>query len=591
MILRFPIYVFLLVSDCSASTFFVLAGGAGTHAGTDWSNANCKIPPLAAGDVVYIGNSGGNLADTTTPCAGELTHTFSTSGTAGSHITIKAATGADHGTATGWNASFGVDVTPNILWSNSFVATDGLKNPFWDMCGNYYDVDGQVGTSDTTGTYGFHFVSSGRMFGFIRIDSHACSEASLSHITLAHIELDGVEAAGSAVLGTGTLNTDGTTTVTWATDASGSPRSQFDTSGFWSGKQITINAVVRTISSVTDATHLILTSSPTTASGLAYAASQSGSTAFYFGSPSTTTPTVTTISLKHSFVHDIQVLVQSAGNVTGFTVSNDWIENNFSDAAQHSNAIQTQAPANDSTKTGLSNLTVVSSTFKNIQGTGFITCLNGLCDSWLVYNNIFYYTSDWDSVCTHLGDTSSTCGVSKGIGDNGPTGVLTNSVFYGNTFSGIHLAPGHPGADVAGVRITLAASTGNTVQNNLWWNCTAGDIFSNADISHDYNTWLNTGEGPTTVAAHEFQVGTAPGGVGVNPFVSATDFHLTSETVDAHLNDGITLSAPYNVDLAGVSRTFDGTWERGAFEFSTGIAAGASSVLGGTAVMGGNSKR
>src|SRR5690242_4921768 len=94
-----PRVLIFLLTMCLPSwgaTYYVLAGGTGAHNGTDWANANCKIPnPLAAGDVVYIGNSGGNLADTTTSCAGEASHTFTGSGTSSNHITIKAATGAD----------------------------------------------------------------------------------------------------------------------------------------------------------------------------------------------------------------------------------------------------------------------------------------------------------------------------------------------------------------------------------------------------------------------------------------------------------------------------------------------------------------
>src|ERR1017187_9742793 len=113
------VMLFAMPTISRGTNYYVLAGGAGTHTGADWANANCKIPSsLAPGDVVFIGNSAGNLADTTTACAGEASHVFSTSGTSGSHITIKAATGPDHGTATGWNVSYGVDVTPKITWSN-----------------------------------------------------------------------------------------------------------------------------------------------------------------------------------------------------------------------------------------------------------------------------------------------------------------------------------------------------------------------------------------------------------------------------------------------------------------------------------------
>src|SRR5262249_38623870 len=107
---------------------------------------------------------------------------------------IKAATSVDHGTNTGWNTAYGVDVNPKITWSNARVPSDGLISPFWDFCGSYYDIDGKVGTSDTSGTYGFYFKSAGAMFGFIRIDSHACSETSITNVTFKNVEIDGVNA-------------------------------------------------------------------------------------------------------------------------------------------------------------------------------------------------------------------------------------------------------------------------------------------------------------------------------------------------------------------------------------------------------------
>lgn len=570
---------FLLVPRVSATTFYILAGGSGTFAGTDWANANCKIPVLAAGDVVYIGNSGGNLADTTTPCAGELNHTFGTNGTSGSHITIKAATGADHGTATGWNASFGVDVTPKITWSNSFVNTDGLKNPFWDFCpGSFYDVDGKVGTADQTGTYGFYFKSAARMFGFLRADAAICS-ASITNVALQHIELDGVSSPGSSVLGTGTVTTDGSVNVVRVSGTS--------FIAFWVGKTITINGALKTVATVTDGDHLTTTAGVTTGTAVNFTANQGPSTGMYLGSPSNVAFSVSNFSFNNSFMHDIFLGVSCAGNCLTETFDHDYFYNVFSDTSQHGNAISNQSTSGLGTNVGVNNLTVSNSFFRNDMGTGFIMCLQGMCDSWVIYNNVFWYSDDWDTVCEQ-GDTSAACTVSKGSGDNTPTGTLTNSVYYGNTFSGIHIKPGQPGGSSAGLVFAITGATGNVAKNNLWWNCTQGDIFKDGSgsdpvlITHDYNTWINTGiTASTTPAAHDFQIGTAPGGIGVNPFVNSTNgnFALSSETVDAHLNDGNTLIAPYNLDMLGVTRGVDATWERGAFEFVSNVIALAPTSL------------
>lgn len=581
------VLIFLLTMSLPswATTYYVLAGGAGAHTAADWTNANCKIPdPLSPGDIVYIGNSGGNLADTTTACAGEASHKFTGSGTSGSHITIKAATGTDHGTATGWNSRYGVDVTPKITWSNSFVATDGLKSPFWDFCASYYDVNGEVGTADSSGTYGFYFKSAGRMFGFIRSESHQCSESSMSNLTFANVELDGVDSADAVVLGTGTVKTDmsNPTNVTWLSDASGSPHSHFDTSGYWNGLSIIINGTVcqtgSAINTVGSATSLTLkTACAGGLTGVNYTVEQSGPTGFDMGSSVSPTATVQNLSITSSYIHDMYGLMSSVGNVTRWTISKVWAYNNYSDAGQHSNAIDTQAP--NGGIVGLNKLTVHNSIFKNIQGTAFIVDLTGTADSWVIYNNIFYYTSDWDSVCEHLGDVFATCGVSKWSGDNTTGSSMTNAVFYGNTLANIHLKPGHAGADNAGLVIQVSGSGANNAENNLWWNCTIGGLLYDGSngkpnlAAHDYNTLLNTGYATTgmVLSAHDFQIGTAPGGVGINPFTNSfRNFTLTSETIDAHLNDAVPLSSPYNLDHSGATRGLDGTWERGAYELSAG---------------------
>jgi len=496
-----------VASPSSAATYYVLAGGAGSFAGTDWANANCTIPAsLSAGDVVYIGNSGGNLADPTTPCAGEAHHTFSTSGTPGSHITIKAATAPDHGTPTGWNASYGVDVTPGITWSNTHVPADGLIQPFWDMCGSYYDVNGEVGSADQTGTYGFYFKSAGDMFGFIRADAGQCSNVAITGFTFQYFEINGVE----------------------ADSISGS----------------------------------------------------SAATGLYLGSPSSGGSAVNNLSFSHFYLHDAFGPIGAEGNMTGLTLSYAWVYTNFGDAASHSQGIEASKNSNS---VAVNDLTVYDTVWKNIQGTGFIVCLSGGCDGWKIYNNIFYYSSNWDSVCEH-GDTTATCSVGGVFRDGGASnpGVVTNGVFYGNTISGIHIKPGHPGAIDAGVSLLNTSSTGNTAENNLSFNCQNADIFADntagsyhyLNVTHDYNTFINTdySAGEMTLASHDFQDSTYELQGAADPFVSdATgNFNLSSETVDAHLNDGTSLAAPYNVDFAGIARGADGTWERGAFEFNTG---------------------
>lgn len=496
-----------------------MANGAGTCSGASWSNAAGKIPAtLNPGDIVYIGGSTGNLADASnSPCVGERTHTFATSGSSGSHVKIIKCTGsiAACSGAPGWQTSFG---TATAQWVDNTAASATLLNQFWSFCpGSYYDVDGSTGTSDQTGTYGFYMQAPGRMFAFIKVDTDDCSDQNITDLTFKRIEINGVEANST---GNG---------------------------------------------------------------------AHGGGTAFYFGSPVSTTATVQNISFTSLYVHDISVHFQGAGNVTNLTIANNWVYTNFSDVAQHSAGLAVGSPGNDETLTGVANFTAFGNTFRNIQGTDVFGCTNGQCTNWKIYNNIIYYTSNWDSICEH-GDTTASCAMSGFVRDNTPNGgVIVGATIYGNTLANIHIKPGHSGGDSAGVFGSTGAvgqgnSSGIIVQNNLWWNSSDGQTFDDTGgtpiVSHDYNRWLNTDTRNMTLASHDFK--TVSGAI--DPFVNsaAYNFLLSSETVDPHLNDGLFLSSPYNVDFSGVTRGADGTWERGAYEFvlATIVPAPALGMFG-----------
>src|ERR1051326_6411230 len=106
----------------SASTLFVRQGATGNGSGTDWTNALPTLPTnLIRGNIYYIaaGSSG--------------SHTFNDAGSGTPLITLKKATIADHGTATGWSDSF---------------ATGPATFTHWNIYTDYYTFDGQTRNSD-----------------------------------------------------------------------------------------------------------------------------------------------------------------------------------------------------------------------------------------------------------------------------------------------------------------------------------------------------------------------------------------------------------------------------------------------------------
>lgn len=106
-----------------AANHYVLAGGgAGTKDGSDWSNAcddftgSCAVASLTRGDTYYV--------------AGGVTYasrTFDTAASGTTLITIQKATGASHGTDTGWLASYGTSVAAwgVLTFNTSYWTFDG----------------------------------------------------------------------------------------------------------------------------------------------------------------------------------------------------------------------------------------------------------------------------------------------------------------------------------------------------------------------------------------------------------------------------------------------------------------------------------
>jgi hypothetical protein len=143
-----------------AANHYVNAGATGSGTGADWVNAWTQLPAtLTRGDTYYI-------ADGT---YGSYTFDDPTSGTL--FITVKKATIADHGTATGWQNAFGDGQA--VLGSSLTVST------------SYYVIDGN-GThsvpSNDTNSYGFKVASASSTLvqGIIRIGT----STAVSNVTL-----------------------------------------------------------------------------------------------------------------------------------------------------------------------------------------------------------------------------------------------------------------------------------------------------------------------------------------------------------------------------------------------------------------------
>ena len=100
-----------------AANKYVRPGATGSNNGTDWTNAYRSLPSaLVRGDTYYVAAGSYPAHTFGDPQSGTLT------------ITVKKATAADHGTASGWQATYGTgQATFNsvIQFQTGYYVLDG----------------------------------------------------------------------------------------------------------------------------------------------------------------------------------------------------------------------------------------------------------------------------------------------------------------------------------------------------------------------------------------------------------------------------------------------------------------------------------
>lgn len=158
-----------------------------------------------------------------------------------------------------------------------------------------------------------------------------------------------------------------------------------------------------------------------------------------------------------------------------------------------------------------------------------------------IYGNILHFKSKASS--TGNGTIGSLSGCS---------GCGINLKFYNNTIAGIF------GANILGALCDDGGTFSGSIINNIWYEGSdQGYSFGYGDYSNSYNSHYN-------MAAVSGTGNLNPTG---NPFtnINSNDLSLVSGTTA-----GTTLASPYNVDMFGVTRGGDGTWDRGAIEYGSG---------------------
>ena len=180
------LFLFMLPNLAIAANHYVRAGALGSRTGADWTNAWTDLPSsFVRGDTYYV-------------AAGTYTgHTFNDSANGTSVITIKAATAADHGSATGWSDSYaGQAMFRGDAGGGVFV----FNQP-------YYVIDGQNRNADWISGYGFHISNYN---GCTPVTScapaystNAAVNVSSQNITIRYTDVEGSHDQRSAACGSG----------------------------------------------------------------------------------------------------------------------------------------------------------------------------------------------------------------------------------------------------------------------------------------------------------------------------------------------------------------------------------------------------
>jgi hypothetical protein len=271
------------------------------------------------------------------------------------------------------------------------------------------------------------------------------------------------------------------------------------------------------------------------------------------------TPQCSQTYIGYSWIHNVGSDNLSFNENGGdlLTLEYDWISyNHVGLNSTHSQCIQST----------MGSMIIRYNVWQDCQSSGAITDAaggNAPLTDWEIYGNIFFWDAAWNAEFTGNGAVGYDDGIVGlfSVANSGGTVKM-----YNNTIAGLNLASSQNCNGYA-IYITQGSVVG-TVENNLWYNfnsnCAAG---AGNTGTYDYNAYYNVAGGKSDSGSHSTSSST-------NPFANPTaltvaGFELTSDTTA-----GITLAAPYNGDMLGVTRAADGTWDRGALQIGS-----ASSTL------------
>jgi hypothetical protein len=243
------------------------------------------------------------------------------------------------------------------------------------------------------------------------------------------------------------------------------------------------------------------------------------------------TPPLTNVTVTHSYLHNASTtyLTVVNGSWNNGSFDHNYIWGVYDGSTNHGEAIQLQGSNSGDV--------VHDNIFRDQMTNGdMVAVMSGVQSNMAFYDNVDFCSP---------GGNSTSCRHNDGVIGCFNSQTCSNYRIYNNTFS----FPSNCGWNVTGGPSTM------TVENNIWYNCGAVGMTGGTNTI-DYNSYLNSGQSP--VGSHDVSSSSAP-----NPFVSVAtgNFSLASENAD--WDNRLSVSSPYNVDIAGATFTSD----RGAYQF------------------------
>jgi hypothetical protein len=557
-----------------AASHAITPSGSGTKSGADWNNAcagftgNCATTGttgMVRGDIYYV--AGGQYS-----VVGGSNQIFDVADSASLTIEIRGATAADHGPATGWVAGFDVNTAPaRIVPSLTYVNnTTGNNTTIWRITSSNWTINGNNCTANQVRQFGQGIMidDSQSAPGLTSIQSSILiNPTEAVNLTLLCVEFKGYglsSSLGNSAAPTSISCSNGVVTATF-----GSATRFFgpDSTQNRPGSQIAITGVSG--GSGFNLAQAVVTGNPT-ASSITYnspgcSGSGTGGTidgVYNFGVfPIFQYSVAGNIVIRYCSIHDTNNPMHLRDGSTSHLFEYNFVGRWFGNSTFHSEAFSWQGCVGS----GFTGTTIRYNYLLDGESSGVFVPLNGACMSELdIYGNVVANTSGNPYLRSGYGD-----GVFDCINHTAGT-TCTNVQIYNNTFANIKgTSPGKSGVQVE----TGISNSTWRVEDNLWYNDDPMGM-SPGMGTEDYNTLLNTSQvgGAGLTGAHDFSItgATDPFNADTATKPVITGFELKSETVDAHLNDGVSTASFFPADETDYNRKTrgsDGTWERGAFEF------------------------